>query len=57
MSQAREDVYKNKPFNASLRGKYDDLYHGYRREFGDKSRSRAQYSSGYRAGYEATFGR
>ena len=57
MSQAREDMYKNKPFNASPRGKYDDRDHGYRREYGDKSRYRAQYSNGYRAGYEATFGR
>ena len=57
MSQAREDVYQNKPFNASPRGKYDDRDHGYRREYGDKSRYRAQYSNGYRAGYEATFGR
>src|SRR5690348_2551885 len=36
MSQAREDVYQNKPFNASPRGKYDDRDHGYRREYGDK---------------------
>jgi len=57
MSQAREDMYKNKPFNASPRGKYDDRDHGYRREYGDKSRYRAQYSNGYRAGYEAAFGR
>ena len=57
MSQAREDMYKNKPFNASPRGKYDDRDHGYRREYGDKSRYRAQYSNGYRTGYEATFGR
>jgi len=57
MSQAREDLYKNKPFNASPRGKYDDRDHGYRREYGDKSHYRAQYSNGYRAGYQATFGR
>ena len=54
MSQAREDAYRNKPFNPNPRGKYDDRDHGYRREFGNKSSYKAQYSDGYRAGYEAS---
>jgi hypothetical protein len=57
VSQAREDTYKNKPFNATPRGKYDDRDHGYRREYGDKSSYKAQYSDGYRAGYASTFHR
>jgi hypothetical protein len=55
ISQAREDVYKNKPFNPSPRGKYDDRDHGYRREYGDKSSYKAQYTDGYRAGYNSAF--
>lgn len=57
MSQAREDMYRNKPFNASPRGRYDDRDHGYRREYGDKNSYRAQYTEGYRAGYESAFRR
>ena len=55
INQAREDMYKNKPFNANPRGKYDDRDHGYRREYGDRSSYKAQYSNGYRAGYESAF--
>jgi hypothetical protein len=57
MSQAREDVYKNKRFNSNPRGKYDDRDHGYRREYGDKNSYKAQYTSGYRDGYESAFRR
>lgn len=57
MSQAREDAYRNKPFNSNPRGKYDDRDHGYRREFGDKDSYKAQYTDGYRTGYEASFRR
>jgi hypothetical protein len=57
MSQARDDMYKNKPFNANPRGKYDDRDHGYRREYGDKNSYKAQYSDGYRAGYASAFRR
>jgi hypothetical protein len=57
MSQAREDRYKNKPFNPNPRGKYDDRDHGYRREFGNKNSYKAQYTDGYRTGYEASFRR
>ena len=55
MSQAREDMYRNKPFNASPRGKYDDRDHGYSREYGDRNSYKAQYTNGYRAGYESAF--
>ena len=37
------------------RGRFDDRDHGYRREYGDKSVYRSQYTDGYRAGYQATF--
>jgi hypothetical protein len=53
---AREDRERGKPFNSNPRGKYDHRDHGYTREYGDKSAYRAQYSDGYRAGYEANFG-
>jgi hypothetical protein len=57
INQAREDTYKNKPFNASPRGKYDDRDHGYRKEYGDKNSYKAQYTDGYGAGYESAFRR
>lgn len=57
MNQAREDAYRNKPFNSNPRGKYDDRDHGYRREFGHKDSYKAQYTDGYRTGYEASFRR
>ena len=57
MSQAREDNFKNKPFNANPRGRYDDRDHGYRREYGDRNSYKAEYTDGYRAGYESAFRR
>ncbi len=55
-STARDDAYRNKPFNPNPRGRFDDRDHGYRREYGDKSAYRAEYTDGYRAGYQATYG-
>lgn len=52
---AREDLNKNKSFNPNPRARFDDRDHGYRREYGDKNAYKAQYTDGYRAGYEATF--
>ena len=54
-TMAREDQYKNKPFNPNPRARFDDRDHGYRREYGDRNDYKAQYSDGYRAGYQATF--
>jgi len=54
-TMAREDQYKNKPFNPNPRARFDDRDHGYRREYGDKNSYKAQYTDGYRAGYQATF--
>ena len=56
-SQAREDEYKNKPFNPKPRDKYDDRDHGYSREYGDRNSYKAQYTNGYQAGYESAFRR
>lgn len=55
-SVAREDIEKRKPFNPNPRGRYDDRDHGYRREYGSKDQYRAEYSNGYRAGYESVMG-
>jgi hypothetical protein len=55
VSMARDDAYRNKPFNPNPRGRFDDRDHGYRREYGDKSAYRNQYADGYRAGYQATY--
>jgi hypothetical protein len=55
-TMAREDQYKNKPFDPNPRARFDDRDHGYRREYGDKNASRSEYTDGYRAGYQATFG-
>ncbi len=55
VTMAREDQYKNKPFNPNPRARFEDRDHGYRREYGDKNSYRAEYADGYRAGYQATF--
>ena len=55
VTMAREDQYKNKPFNANPRARFEDRDHGYRREYGDKNSYKAEYTDGYRAGYQATF--
>jgi hypothetical protein len=57
LTMAREDLYKSKPFNPNPRARFDDRDHGYRREYGDKNDYKAQYTNGYRAGYQATFDR
>jgi hypothetical protein len=54
---AREDLYNNKRFDPNPRGRYDDRDNGYRREFGDRNAYKAEYTDGYRAGYQATFAR
>lgn len=53
---AREDLYNNKRFDPNPRGRYDDRDHGYRREYGDKNTYKTEYTDGYGAGYQATFG-
>jgi hypothetical protein len=55
VTMAREDQYKNKPFNPNPRARFDGRDNGYRREYGDKNAYKAQYSDGYRAGYQSTF--
>jgi hypothetical protein len=55
VTMAREDQYKNKPFNPNPRARFDDRDHGYRREYGDKNSYKAEYTDGYRAGYQSTF--
>jgi len=55
VTMAREDQYKNQPFNPNPRARFDDRDHGYRREYGDKNSYKAEYTDGYRAGYQSTF--
>lgn len=57
VATAREDIYKNKRFNPEPRGRFDDRDNGYSRAYGDKNLYKAEYTEGYRAGYEATFNR
>ena len=52
---AREDMWKNKRFNPKPRGRYDDLDHGYRHEFGSKQQYENRYDAAYREGYAHTF--
>jgi hypothetical protein len=54
---ANADMSQRKPFNPEPRGKYNDRNGGYQSVDGDKNAYKAQYSDGYRAGYQATFGR
>ena len=54
-TMAREDLYKNKPFNPNPRARFEDRDHGYHREYGDKNSYKAEYTDGYRAGYQSAF--
>lgn len=56
-SVAREDAAYGKPYNPRPRGRYDDMDHGYRREYGNKGAYKAQYANGYREGYQSAIGR
>jgi hypothetical protein len=55
VTMAREDQYKNKPFNPNPRARFGGRDNGYRREYGDKNSYRSEYADGYRAGYQSTF--
>ena len=50
---AREDIEHRKSYNASPRGRFGGRDDGYRREFGNKDRYKAEYTAGYRAGYDS----
>jgi hypothetical protein len=53
----RGDRYEHKPFNPTPRGRYEDADRGYNRAYGDINAYRRQYASGYRAGYQSSYGR
>ena len=55
LSAGREDSYRGKQFNPNPRGS-NHADRGYLREYGDIYAYRAQYSEGYRVGYERSFG-
>ena len=57
VTMAREDQYKNKPFNANPRARFGGRDNGYNREYGDKNAYKDQYTDGYRAGYQSASGR
>lgn len=52
----REDSFRGKQFNPNPRGS-NHADRGYLREYGDRNAYRAQYSDGYRAGYQKTYAR
>jgi hypothetical protein len=52
---ARSDLEKGKSYNSKPRGRYEDRDHGYRREYGSRDRYKADYTRGYRAGYDANY--
>ena len=54
---AREDIYHRKPYNSKPRGRFGDRLDGYRREFGSRDRYRAEYTAGYRQGYDSVMRR
>jgi hypothetical protein len=54
---AREDLEHRKSYNSSPRGRFGGRDDGYRREFGSKDRYRAEYTAGYRAGYDSVMRR
>ena len=54
-TMAREDMYNRKPFNPNPRARFDGRDNGYSRAYGDKNAYKAEYTDGYRAGYERSF--
>ncbi len=52
---ARSDLEKGKSYNSKPRGRYEDRDHGYRREYGSRDQYKAEYTNGYRAGYDANY--
>jgi hypothetical protein len=54
-TMAREDMYNRKPFNPNPRARFGGRDNGYVREYGDKNAYKAEYTDGYRAGYERSF--
>jgi hypothetical protein len=56
-TMAREDIYRNKRFKPEPRSQFGGRDDGYSHAYGDKNLYKAEYSDGYRAGYEATFNR
>lgn len=54
---AREDVEHRKSYNSKPRGRFEDRLDGYRREYGSKDRYRAEYTAGYRQGYDSVMRR
>jgi len=54
---AREDIEHRKPYNSKPRGRFGGRDRGYRREFGSKDRYKAEYTSGYHAGYDSVMRR
>jgi hypothetical protein len=56
-TMAREDIYKNKRFNPEPRARFGGRDDGYSRAYGDKNIYKAEYTDGYRAGYESAFNR
>lgn len=53
---ARSDIERRKSYNSKPRGHYEDRDHGYRREYGSKNEYKAEYTNGYRAGYDSVMG-
>jgi hypothetical protein len=53
---ARGDLEEGKSYNSKPRGRFGDRDHGYRREYGSKNDYKAEYTDGYRAGYDSAFG-
>ena len=56
-TMAREDIYQNKRFNPEPRARFGGRDDGYSRAYGDKNSYKAEFTDGYRAGYQATFDR
>ena len=50
---AREDIFNHKRYNSKPRARFEDRDHGYQREYGSKDRYKAEYTAGYRAGYDS----
>lgn len=57
VSQAREDLDRGKHYNSKPRGHFGGRDRGYHREYGSKDRYKAEYTAGYRQGYDSVMRR
>jgi len=57
LQAGRQDLQNRKDYRPNKHEAYEDADHGYRKNYGDKNRYKAQYRKGFVRGYEDAFNR